>query len=152
MIDIDSKKDTEKIIYFIQGVLKKTESKDVVVGWSGGIDSTVCLYLLARALSPQNIHALHMPYIHSSINELTDSRIHGLKIHEISIKKAVDNLWKTVEGNFSLDSRLRGNDKQNRGNDPTSPRLRGASLGEKVRLGNIMARVRMIMLFDYAKK
>ncbi|MBI4973776.1 NAD+ synthase [Candidatus Roizmanbacteria bacterium] len=125
---MNSKIETEKIISFLQNILKRTGLKDIVLGWSGGIDSTLCLFLLVRAMPNENIHVLHLPYIYSSINELTNSDINGLKVHEINIKKSVDTLWKTV--------------------NPSD------SVGEngKVRLGNIMARVRMITLFDFAKK
>ena len=69
---------------------------------------------------------LHMPYAHSSINEL---EIIQENIHEISIKKAVDEIWGAI-GDIGGIREIR----------------------QKVRLGNIMARVRMIMLFDFAKK
>lgn len=134
MLSVDPVLEVNRIIAFLQGIVKKTGLKNVVIGWSGGVDSTVCLYLLARALPPRNIHVLHMPYIHSSINGLTDSKINRLKIfkkniHEISIKKAVDEIWGAIGDVGGI-----------------------REIGERVRLGNIMARVRMIMLFDYAKK
>ena len=139
MKKINSKNESEKIVLFIQNVLKKTGLKNIVLGWSGGIDSTVCLYLLVRAMPKENIHVLHLPYIYSSINELTlrqssgqaDSRINGLKIHEISIKKMVDTIWGTIRD-------IRG--------------IGGVEVHEKIRLGNVMARVRMIALFDFEKK
>lgn len=151
MTQIGLKKEAEKIIRFIQGVLKKTGLKDIVIGWSGGIDSSVCLYLLARALPSQNIHVLHMPYSTTYINELKSLSVKELKIQEVTIKNAVDTLWQIIEGDYSLDPRLRGDDKQRRGNDKG---MIGGYKGreEKVRLGNIMARVRMIILFDFAKK
>ena len=145
MLKLNCRLETKKIIAFIQKIVATTGREQIIIGWSGGIDSTVSLYLLAKAIPPENIHVLHMPYSTSFINELADSKIPKENVHEISIKKLVDQIWKNIKGDYSLDSRLRGN-------DPTSPRLRGASLVEKIRLGNIMARVRMIILFDFAKK
>jgi len=137
MKKINSKNETEKIIHFIQKILKKTRMKNIVLGWSGGIDSTVCLYLLAKALPPEKIHVLHTPYHTSFLGEMRDvGDVRGLKIHEISIKKMVDTIWDT-------NSKFKA---QN------SKQIQNLNLENKIRMGNIMARVRMIMLFDFAKK
>lgn len=124
--------ETEKIVSFIRDVLQQTKKTEVVLGWSGGIDSTVSLYLLARALDPKQIHLLHMPYTKSFMDEFDqiiakEIQIPINNIHEISIKKAVD----TISYGVSIDDK---------------------SQESKARKGNIMARVRMIILFDYAKK
>lgn len=124
--------ETEKIVSFIRDVLQQTKKTKVVLGWSGGIDSTVSLYLLARALDPKQIHLLHMPYTKSFMDEFDqiiakEIQIPTNNIHEISIKKAVD----TISYGVSIDDK---------------------SQESKARKGNIMARVRMIILFDYAKK
>lgn len=135
MLKLDYSKEVQKIVLFILKTLKKTGLKNVVIGWSGGIDSTICLFLLAKAIPRKNIHVLHLPYNTSFIKELKNLRVKGLflqkeNIHEISIKKSVDGIWQTI---------CRDNSRV----VPTQ---------DKIRLGNIMARVRMIMLFDYAKK
>ncbi|PIY69042.1 NAD(+) synthetase [Candidatus Roizmanbacteria bacterium CG_4_10_14_0_8_um_filter_39_9] len=121
-------RESQQIQEFIKSALVKTSLKDIVVGWSGGVDSTVCLYLLAHAIPVENIHVLHLPYNNSIINELTDLRVNGLRIlkenvHEIPIRKMVDEIGKAT-----------------------------GAVNDKVRMGNIMARVRMIILFDFSKK
>ncbi len=120
-----------RIILFIQKVIQDTKRKTVVIGWSGGLDSTTCLYLLAKALPPNNIHVLHLPYEKTYIKELNNiSRILSIpnrNIHEIQIHKTVQTLWSTL---------LKGSD----------------TTIERIRVGNIMARMRMIILFDYAQR
>lgn len=149
MQSINVPQEVKRISTFLKDTFKKTKKKNIIIGWSGGIDSTVCLYLLIRALPKKNIHVLHLPYFASLINELTNSQINELlkneNIHEISIKKLVDQIWTNIKKiprltTFARDDKERYRvDKRDWEDD-------------RVRLGNIMARVRMILLFDYAKR
>lgn len=123
--------ETKKIVFFIKGVLKKQGFENVVIGLSGGIDSAVCLSLLEKSVAPRNIFIAHLYYFKSQINSLfpllKKANIPQENIYNISIKNAVDAIKKTVG--------LAENSKDYR-----------------IRLGNIMARVRMIALYDLAKK
>lgn len=140
MLEIDPKEETEKIVHLLKTTLKKTGLKKYIIGWSGGIDSTVCLYLLTKAVPARQIHLLHMPYFETQINDLqelikTHSFLHDIQIHEISIRNTVDQVWGTV----------------------SMPTITGKSVAltekiDRVRKGNIIARVRMIILFDFSKK
>ena len=97
-----------------------------VIGLSGGIDSAVTAYLCARALGPENVYAIRMPYKTSSASSLTDAQlvIDALGIHErtIDISGAVDGY---LQYEPDADGRRRG---------------------------NIMARTRMLILFDQSAK
>jgi NAD+ synthase len=97
-----------------------------VIGLSGGIDSAVVAYLCARALGPQNVYAIRMPYTSSSPSSLTDAQavIEALGIHgeTIEISAAVDGYLA-----FAPDADAR-------------------------RKGNVMARTRMLVLFDQSAR
>jgi NAD+ synthase len=97
-----------------------------VIGLSGGIDSAVVAYLCARALGPENVHAIRMPYSSSSRDSLDDAQavIDALGIHAqtIDISNAVDGY------------------------------LRVASDADGRRRGNVMARMRMLVLFDQSAR
>ncbi len=97
-----------------------------VLGLSGGIDSAVVAYLCARALGPENVHAIRMPYRTSSRDSLHDAQlvIDALGIHAetIEISDAVDGY------------------------------LRVAPDADARRRGNVMARVRMLTLFDQSAR
>ena len=94
----------------------------VVVGLSGGLDSAVTAALCAEALGAAAVDTVALPYRTSDPSSLEDARRiaeHiGTRLESFDISKAVDAV---VE-------------------------IRGGT--DRLRLGNIAARVRMIMLYD----
>ena len=136
---INPKKETEKISHFIKTALKKTGFKKIVIGLSGGIDSTTCLYLIRKVLPPQNIFITYLPYFQPPNYTRGKPNIsvikkvcYNLQIPEenqyiISIKKPVDSITHMFK-------------------------ISNLSDHGRVRIGNIMARVRMIIIYDLAKK
>ncbi len=97
-----------------------------VVGLSGGVDSAVTAYLCARALGAKNVYAVRLPYATSSRSSLDDAQavVDALGIHcrTIEITAAVDGYLQYEPG---ADARRRG---------------------------NVMARTRMVALFDQSAK
>jgi NAD+ synthetase len=97
-----------------------------VIGLSGGVDSAVTTYLCARALGPENVYTVRMPYKSSSRSSLADAQlvIDALGVHArtIEITAAVDGYLQ-----FEPDADAR-------------------------RRGNVMARTRMVVLFDQSAK
>ncbi len=97
-----------------------------VLGLSGGIDSAVTAYPAARALGPENVYAIRMPYKSSSADSLGDAQrvIDALGINgdTIEITDAVDGY------------------------------LRLAPDADPRRKGNVMARMRMLVLFDQSAR
>jgi len=116
---INPKQETEKIVNFLKNIRKKTGIDRVVIGLSGGIDSTVVYYLLKKTYKKENIISVSLPYD--------------------SIRRLGSSIFYHIE---SLSLPLRGG--------PLSKVKK--ILPPRLRLGNIMARIRMIILFDLAKK
>ena len=131
LLNIDPSAEKDKITGFIKTVLAKQGFEKVVIGLSGGVDSATAFYLLKEVIKPQNVFVAHLYYFESQIDNmkkmLFDAKVPNANIHNISIENSVDALAKIL----SLD--------QN-------------SKDYKIRFGNIMARLRMIVLFDLAKK
>lgn len=120
---------TEKLLSdFIQNELSKAGIKKAVLGLSGGIDSAVTAFLTVKALGKENVTGLLMPYRSSSKESVLDAMkvVEDLKINhkKIEITEIVDSFSKSIE-----DDKI-----------------------SNVRLGNIMARVRMILLYDESAK
>lgn len=130
-LNINPEFEKEKIIAWIKDVLQKQNFKNVIIGLSGGIDSAVALALITKTINSGNIFVVHSYYFKSQTNILLPFlkklNIPQENIYNISIKKQVDEFKKTT-------------------------RLTRSSKNYQIRLGNIMARVRMIILYDLARK
>lgn len=97
-----------------------------VLGLSGGIDSAVCAALAAKALGPENVLGVLMPYRTSNPQSQADAE---LVARHIGIKTEHVDITPMVE-----------------------PYLTRAGIGDKVRAGNVMARQRMIVLYDISQR
>ncbi|HUQ85338.1 MAG TPA: NAD+ synthase [Candidatus Limnocylindrales bacterium] len=128
-LKIDAKKETKIIVNFLKKTFNEQKINNAVIGLSGGIDSITSFYLLKKVLSAKNIFVAHLHYNSTDFKNiekiLNACKIPKQNIYLLSIKKSVDELVKSFEKNKEID---------------------------KIRKGNIMARVRMIALFDLAKK
>jgi NAD+ synthetase len=100
-----------------------------IVGLSGGVDSSLTAFLAVEALGKENVIGVRMPYRTSSPESLDHALLViqtlGIEAVTIDITAAVDGYLAQVEQNGDV--------------DPT-------------RRGNVMARERMIVLFDLSAK
>ena len=97
-----------------------------ILGLSGGIDSALVAFLCAQALGPENVYAIRMPYKTSAASSLTDAQrivdALGINSETIAITDAVDGY------------------------------LKHAPDADPRRKGNVMARMRMLVLFDQSAR
>jgi NAD+ synthase len=115
------------LVSFIRDAVLTAGSSGVTVGLSGGVDSSLAAALAARALGPERVHGFLLPYRTSSADSLADA-------HAV-----VENLGlaaRTIDISPMVDAYFTANEPEA---DPT-------------RRGNKMARERMTILFDQAKK
>src|SRR5690349_4116359 len=96
LLKIDPKSETKKITDFIKHILKKNGFERVVIGLSGGIDSSTVLCLLARSLKPSQIFAVHIPYDkeYEIQSLLKAAKIPSGNFQMINIKQSVDAIAK----------------------------------------------------------
>lgn len=74
-MNFDPKVECEKIVEFINKVIKSYNFKGAVIGVSGGIDSAVVLGLLVKAIDRKNIRALILPERDSSKSSTKDAKL-----------------------------------------------------------------------------
>lgn len=110
---------------FIHSEITRVGYQRAVIALSGGVDSALSCYLAAKALGAQNILAIRMPYKTSS----TDSLEHAqLVIDTLGVNSLTVPITEMV--------------------DALLERFPDAS---PVRRGNVMARMRMIVLYDQSE-
>jgi NAD+ synthase len=107
---------------FIHSEITRIGYEHAVINLSGGIDSAISCFLAAEALGPQNVLAIRLPYRTSSPDSLADAQLvidaTGVRSMTVEITDMVDPLFAKF------------------------PDM------DNVRKGNIMARERMILLYD----
>ena len=110
---------------FIRSEIRRVGFTRAVIGLSGGIDSALACALAAEALGAQNVLAVRMPYKSSAPDSLEDAEVtarrFGVRMETIEITPMVDPL-------IQRDAEM-----------------------SKTRRGNVMARARMIVLYDQSE-
>ena len=139
MRQLDIPGTAEGIIAFLRRSLSDAGFSRVVVAVSGGVDSAATIALATAALGPEAVFALSLPYQNWYVEA---SQRAGHLLHELQIPA-----WNVREIDIApiVEAFVRSVALQTQ-NRPSNEDL------DKVRLGNIMARVRMVTLFDYAKE
>ena len=84
----------------ISEIKKQAGRKNVFLLLSGGVDSSVCLALLGRALGAERIHALHVDtgFMREGESALVKKELGKLGIKEIHVVKAEKNFFGALEG------------------------------------------------------
>ncbi len=114
------------LVRFIKEETEKVGYKKLVVGLSGGVDSALSAALASEAIGKENLLCLILPYKSSSKDSVEDANLFAdkfeLKTETIDVSSSADAL-------INRDSKI-GN----------------------VRKGNVLARTRMIVLYDISAR
>src|SRR6266851_3567045 len=125
-LDIDPALTEGWLVEFIRDETRQRGFSKVVIGVSGGVDSAVTAFLAARALGPKQVIGVRMPYRSSSPQSSADGQ---LVIDALGIHGCTADISDAVDGY-----------------------LRHEPDADDSRRGNVMARMRMITLFDLSAK
>jgi NAD+ synthetase len=114
------------LVHFLRDEMQRRGFQRAVVGISGGVDSAVTAYLAARALGKENVIGVRLPYRTSSPESLAHAQ---LVIDALGIESRTLDISAAVDGYLSAELDA-----------------------DAARRGNVMARTRMIALFDLSAK
>jgi NAD+ synthase (glutamine-hydrolysing) len=125
-LEIDPELTAGWLVSFLSEEFERRSFEKAVVGLSGGVDSAVTAFLAAKALGPENVVAVRMPYRTSNPDSLAHAQ---LVIDALGIQSRTIDISAAVDGYLA-------NEKD----------------ADPARRGNVMARERMIVLFDQSAK
>jgi NAD+ synthase len=125
-LTIDLEKARTLLVGFLRDETRNAGFSSAVLGLSGGVDSAVVAHLAVEALGQKNVLAVIMPYRSSSPNSKVDAE---RVVTTLGIKSEVVDITPMVE-----------------------PLLASIPTGERTRRGNVMARERMIILYDISAR
>lgn len=125
-LKIDSEKVKRKLIRFIRHQTEKAGFSRVVVGLSGGLDSSLVAYLCVQALGSVHVFGLILPYRTTPSQSINYAKLiarkYQLRTRFVDITAQIDAYFKNFPG------------------------------ADKIRRGNKMARERMSVLYDQSKE
>ncbi len=110
------------LIGFLRTEITRAGFSRAVVGLSGGVDSSLSCYLAAEALGPENVLVVRMPYKTSSPESMEHAQT---VIDQLGVQSINVPITEMVEPLFERFPDM-----------------------DRIRQGNIMARERMIILYD----
>ena len=119
------KKTKDDIVEFVQNKVSEANANGLVVGLSGGIDSTLAAFLACEAVGKDNVFGIVMP----STTTPTEDKLHGTVIAQllgINYKEiAIDSILNEFLSVTQLEE-------------------------DKLSIGNLKARIRMSIIYFYA--
>jgi NAD+ synthase len=116
----------EILVGFVKSEVTRVGFSRAVIGLSGGLDSALSCALAVEALGRENVLAIRMPYKASSKDSLAHAQ---LLIDQLNIPSKTIEITDMVEPLFKVDAEM-----------------------SNMRKGNIMARERMIVLYDQSEE
>jgi NAD+ synthase (glutamine-hydrolysing) len=128
LMDLDLELVERTLVEFIREEVQRLRSFErVVLGVSGGVDSAVSLFLACKALGTENVYGFRLPYRTSSPESFEHGTLaleaSGAHANTIDISEPIDRYVESYEPDIS-----------------------------PLRKGNLMARLRAVILFDQSAK
>lgn len=116
-----------KIVEFIRETVENSKANGIVIGLSGGIDSSVTAVLCVKALGKENCLGIIMPTSFTPKEDIEDAEALaqqiGIKVKRINIDELSEAFFNTLKVNLEK---------------------------HRIPAANIRARIRMIILYYYA--
>ncbi len=121
-LTLDAEAAVRLLVGFLREEISRTGLTRAVIGLSGGIDSALAAYLTAAALGPEHVLCVMMPYASSSRESVEHAE---LVVRALGVRSELVDITPMVDPMIATDAEM-----------------------NRLRRGNIMARQRMIVLYD----
>jgi len=129
ILKIDFEEETERILEFIRRVVENSGASGVVLGLSGGVDSSLTAVLCVKALGREKVLGVLMPTNFTPREDVEDAlelaETLGIRVETVNIDEISEAFFKCLKV------------------DRSDPKAR-------IPMANIRARIRMIILYYYA--
>jgi len=129
VLKIDFEEETERILEFIRRVVENSGASGVVLGLSGGVDSSLTAVLCVKALGREKVLGVLMPTNFTPREDVEDAlelaETLGIRVETVNIDEISEAFFKCLKV------------------DRSDPKAR-------IPMANIRARIRMIILYYYA--
>lgn len=130
VLDLNFQRTVDKLCVFIKNILVQSGAKGVVLGLSGGVDSSLTVALCVHALGKDRVLGLLMPASFTPQQDTDDAHDLaeqlGIKTEVVSIQGISDAFLKSIQ----LDQR--------------------DELAKRKAVANVRARIRMVITYYYA--
>ena len=110
------------LVSFVRDELQNAGFEKAVIGLSGGVDSALVAFIAVEALGKENVTAVKLPYKSSTAASITDA---NLIVAQLGLADVTVDITPMVEPYFAQHPNI-----------------------DQKRKGNVMARERMIVLYD----
>ncbi len=125
-LKLDAPAVVQQLTGFIQQEFTRAGLPNAVIGLSGGIDSALSAFLTTHALGAEHVLCVRMPYRSSSAESLSHAQ---LVVEKLGVRNETVDITPMVDPLIATDEEM-----------------------DNIRRGNIMARVRMIVLYDRSSR
>lgn len=114
LLDFDVEKTTQKICFLLKRFVEVSSMEGVIVGVSGGLDSTTTTYLCVKALGSDKVVAVFMPESEAfNQRDVEDVRLFtkrlNVKLYEVNISNPIKVLMERIPVVDLEDFRSNGN-------------------------------------------
>jgi len=128
-LKLDFEKTTQEIVGFIRKIVEEGNAAGVVVGLSGGVDSSLVATLCVRALGNERVLGVIMPMAFTPLEDVEDAeelaKWLGIRTKPVDVQDVGEAFFEALH--------IDQNDLQ-----------------QRIPMANIRARIRMIVLYYYA--